>query len=172
MPEPLLHFLAPFVACIIYGLSIKKSLFISSFAILPDLDVLFHVHRSISHSAVFIIAVSIPIILSIKYKYPQYFNTSIITSLVTISHPIMDTFCGHTPVLYPLYKGVIRIQCDLLTNINNIWDLKYIFNIDMVPISSVFVRSVDYDAAIFSSLGVIISIIVFCGIIMKWRNNK
>ena len=168
MPEPLLHFIIPFIALLIYGLSLKKSVLLSSIAILPDFDVLFHVHRSITHSAVFLILICIPIIAFVKLKYPNYFHDSIIGSLVLLSHPILDVFHTYTPILYPLYNKSIYILCELVTDMNNISDLKFFFEIKIGEEGFGIISS-SVDGVVFSSLGVGVSLIVLIGIIVKWR---
>ena len=67
MPEPLIHFIIPLFLLMMLGLNLKKSIIISSLAIVPDLDVIFHVHRSASHSIIFILTLSIVIILILNY---------------------------------------------------------------------------------------------------------
>ena len=168
MPEPLLHFAIPFVVLTFCGLTLKKSVLLSLIAILPDFDVLFHVHRSITHSAVFLILICIPIIAFVKLKYPNYFHDSIIGSLVLLSHPILDVFHTYTPILYPLYNKSIHIVCELITDMNNISDLKFLFDI-RIGSEGFGVITSSVDGVVFSSLGVGISLIILIGIIAKWR---
>lgn len=171
MPEPLIHFIIPFVVLTFCGLTLKKSVLLSSIAILPDFDVLFHVHRSITHSVVFLILICIPIIAFVKLKYPNYFHDSIIGSLVLLSHPILDVFHTYTPILYPLYKKSIYIFCELVTDMNNISDLRFLFEIRVNSESCFDVISSSIDGIMFSSLGIGISLIILIGIVVKWRNE-
>lgn len=168
MPEPLLHFIVPFVLLSLCGLSIKKSVLLSSIAILPDFDVLFHVHRSITHSAIFLILICIPIVAFVKLKYPNYFHDSIIGSLVLLSHPILDVFHTYTPILYPLYNKSIYIVCELVTDMNNISDLRFLFDI-RIGEKGFGIISSSIDGVMFSSLGVGISLVILVGIVAKWR---
>ena len=173
MPEPLLHFVIPFTILIFCDITLKKSFILSSIAILPDFDVLFHVHRSITHSAVFLILICIPIIAFVKLKYPNYFHDSIIGSLILLSHPILDVFHTYTPILYPLYNKSIYIVCELITDMNNISDLRFLFDI-RIGSEGFGVISSSVDGVMFSSLGVGISLVILVGIVAKWRieNNK
>ena len=50
--KPLIHFIVPFTALTLAGVEFRKALPISLLALLPDLDALFLVHRSLSHSLV------------------------------------------------------------------------------------------------------------------------
>ena len=176
MPEPLIHFIVPLIALASLGISLKKSVLLSSIAILPDFDVLFHIHRSITHSVVFLILICIPIIVFVKLKYPNYFHDSIIGSLVLLSHPILDVFHTYTPILYPLYNKSIYIVCELITDMNNISDLRFLFEIKIGQEGFGIISS-SADGVVFSSLGIGITLIILTGIIAKWRkengkNNK
>ena len=171
MPEPLLHFIIPFIILSLCGLSIKKSVLLSSIAILPDFDVLFHIHRSITHSVVFLILICIPIIAFIKLKYPNYFYDSIIGSLVLLTHPILDVFHTYTPILYPLYNKSISIVCELITDMNHISDLRFFFDIKIGQ-EGFGVISSSADGVVFSSLGIGITLIILAGIVAKWRKEN
>lgn len=168
MPEPLLHFAIPFVVLTFCGLSLKKSVLLSSIAILPDFDVLFHVHRSITHSAIFLILICIPIVAFVKLKYSNYFHDSVIGSLVLLTHPILDVFHTYTPILYPLYNKSVYIVCELVTDMNNISDLKFLFDIRIGQECFGLITS-SIDGVMFSSLGVGISLVILVGIIARWR---
>ena len=167
MPEPLLHFVVPFIILSAFGLTIKKSLILSSIAILPDLDVLFHIHRSVTHSVIFLILICIPIIGFIKLKYPNYFRDSLVGTLVVLTHPILDVFHGYIPIFYPLYKNSIFIVCKLITDQSNISDLRFFFEIKILPTYFSLIQP-NTDGVVFSSLGVGISLVIFVGIITKW----
>ena len=171
MPEPLLHFIIPFVVLTAFGFTLKKSVLLSSIAILPDFDVLFHIHRSITHSIVFLILICIPIVVFVKLKYPNYFHDSIVGSLVLLSHPILDVFHTYTPILYPLYNKSIHIVCELVTDMNNISDLRFFFDIKIGQ-EGFGVISSSVDGIVFSSLGIGISLVILVGIVAKWRNEN
>ena len=175
MPEPLIHFVAPLVILLFCGLTIKKSLILSSFAILPDLDVLFHVHRSITHSAVFLILICIPIVGFIRLKYPNYFHDSLVGSLIILSHPFLDVFNAYTPIFYPLYKNSVFIVCKLMTDMRSVSNLRFFFEIKIAPTTFSLIPP-NTDGVVFSGLGVGISLVIFVGIIAKWMvengNNK
>ena len=168
MPEPLIHFIAPLVILLFCGLTIKKSFILSSLAILPDFDVLFHIHRSITHSAVFLFLICIPVIGFIKLKYPNYFHDSLVGSLVILTHPFLDVFNSYTPILYPLYRNSVFIVCKLITDQSNISNLRFFFEIKIMPTYFSLILP-NTDGVVFSGLGVGISLVILVGIIAKWR---
>lgn len=71
--EPLIHFVVPFVALMLAGVEFKKASFISLLALLPDLDALFLVHRSLSHSILVVLIVIVPFLL-LTYKFKPSFH--------------------------------------------------------------------------------------------------
>ena len=174
MPEPLIHFIIPFFILIMLGYNVKKSALISSLAIVPDLDVLFRVHRSVSHSIFFILIFSIPITIMLLYlakKFSKKFSSAdaIMTTLVMLSHPFMDIFTGFTPILWPLFNQSVYIFTELTTNMNNILNLNLIFKIQFDKI--IFLKT-SGDAPIFTGQGIGISLVLLTGLVLKYFSNK
>ena len=165
MPEPLVHYIIPFIILGMLGISIKKAALFSLLAILPDIDVIFHIHRSFSHSFFFILFFAVPAIIIINNYYKPLFNDSIIAALIVLTHPFMDMFDNYTPVFWPLYSKSIRLVTECTTNMNNVFDLNFNFNILTKPI--VFYRPGLIDTHIFSSVGVGVSILLLTGLILK-----
>lgn len=175
MPEPLIHFIVPFFILIMLGYDVKKSAIISSLAVVPDLDVLFHVHRSVSHSIFFILIFTIPITIMLLYFAKKFSKKlfsvadAIIVILVILSHPFMDVFTGFTPILWPLFNQSVYIFTELTTNMNNILDLNLIFKIQFDKI--IFLKT-SGDAPIFTGQGVGISLALLTGLVLKYLSNN
>ena len=165
MPEPLIHFIIPLFLLIMLGFNLKKSILISSLAIIPDLDVIFHVHRSISHSIIFIIVLIIPIILILNYLKIGNKNEKLMAILVILSHPFLDMFGGYTPILWPLIDKSVYIFTELTINMNNVLDLNLIFKINFDK--TIFYKITGGDAPIFTSQGFGITLVLLIGLAMK-----
>ncbi len=165
MPEPLIHFIIPFFLLVMLGFNLRKAALISLLAVIPDLDVIFHVHRSISHSIIFILVVTVSISLILNYFNNKLRKEMIVAVLVILSHPFMDMFTGYTPVLWPLFDKSIYIFTELTTNMNNIFDLNLIFKVNFDKI--IFLRTTNSDAPIFTSQGVGMSLVLLAGLAMK-----
>lgn len=165
MPEPLIHFVIPFFLLVMLGFNLRKAALISLLAVIPDLDVIFHVHRSVSHSVIFILVVTVPIILILDYFNNKLRKEMIVAVLVILSHPFMDMFTGYTPILWPLLDKSIYIFTELTANMNNIFDLNLIFKINFDKI--IFLQTTNRDAPIFTSQGVGISLVLLAGLAMK-----
>lgn len=162
MPEPLMHFIVPFSILIMCGIGIKKSALFASFAILPDLDVLFHVHRSFSHSIFFILLLCAPAIIITAARHSKRTRDAIIATLVILSHPFMDLFTYFTPIFWPLYNKSIYIITEMTTNMDNVSQLHLLFDIKLEPV--VFYHTVSMDAPIFTSQGVAITLVILAGL--------
>lgn len=153
-----------------FGFNIKKATFISLLAVLPDLDVLFHIHRSMSHSIFVILMFSIPAILITKKFYKERLSDAIIATLVILSHPFMDAFTYYTPVFWPLFDKSIYIIAELTTNMNDVLDLNLKLQVNFEPI--VFHQTTNIDAPIFSSAGVAVSLLILIGLVLKHLSIK
>ena len=166
MPEPLIHFIVPFSVLVMCGICVKKSAFFASFAILPDLDVLFHVHRSFSHSMFFILLFCAPVIIITATRHSKRVYDAAIVTLVILSHPFMDLFTYFTPIFWPLYNNSIYIIAEMMTNMDNVSQLHLLFDIKLEPV--VFYQTVSMDAPIFTSEGVAATLVILVGLILRY----
>ena len=165
MPEPLIHFIVPFSVLVMCGIGIKKSFFFASLALLPDLDVLFHVHRSFSHSIFFILLFCAPAIIITAAKHSRWTHDAIIATLVILSHPFMDLFTYFTPIFWPLYNNSIYIIAEMTTNMNNVSQLHLLFDIRLEPV--VFYHTISMAAPIFTSQGVAATLVILFGLVLR-----
>jgi len=108
--EPLLHFAIAFTLAAVLRFRLKWALALGLVGILPDLDVLFFMHRSVSHSMLppLFLLLAIPLIWkSSRIKMPL-----LAVFLTWISHGFLDFIESHTPILFPLssksYKLVFQ----------------------------------------------------------------
>lgn len=167
--EPLLHFVILFTALIILGIKFRKAFTASLIALIPDLDVLFHVHRSISHSAIPAIIVS----LLLLYTFKKHRRLIVLALIAYLSHLFLDIFCGYTPILYPIYGKNIWISVELNSHISSFIGLGLNFKILTKPVEFKVFESL--DALLFTSEGVASSIILLSSILIskltKWLHK-
>ena len=110
MPHPILHFALPFSVAITFGASLKKSVLLGFIAVLPDFDVLFGVHPSLTHS-VFVLPLALAVALTLKpMRSRKNFGLS---SFSLLSHPTLDLFVNFNPILWPLLNRTIFIELSL-----------------------------------------------------------
>ena len=170
MPELLIHVAVPLFVLILVGVEPKKALPLALLGAIPDADVLFHIHRSMSHSALVILAPCIPAIIFTHFKAKGHFNDAVIATLVLLSHPFMDMFTGLTPILWPAFNKSIFITAEMTANMNDVSDLHLFFNLKLAPV--VFYPTADEDAPIFTSEGVAVCAILLASSLFKICNDR
>jgi membrane-bound metal-dependent hydrolase YbcI (DUF457 family) len=99
--EPLLHFAVPFASLRAFGLDLRKVLFASLVALTPDIDVLFQVHRSQTHSFVLLALVTLPLLL-LTWKRKSLRSLVLLGAFGVSTHIVLDLFQASTPVLWPV----------------------------------------------------------------------
>mgnify|MGYP001626208162 FL=1 len=156
MPEPLLHFSISF-ALTAPILGVRRAVIVSLIALLPDLDVLVHVHRSATHSIILLSAVILIAVIA-SYKLGKDFKTVIASSLSLLSHPILDLFQTHTPILYPLLSESYHISLQGIITISEEIKPQFHFQIKTTPVD--FNPFTALDAPLFTDTGFIISLML------------
>ncbi len=111
MPDLLMHFALPF-ALAVPALGWRRAFLIGLVALLPDIDALFHVHRSVTHSIILLLSLTLPLALLLIMRAPRLRVDCLAALLSLISHPILDMFQTYTPVLYPLVERSIYVRVD------------------------------------------------------------
>ena len=161
--EPLLHLVVPFTALTLYGLEWRKALPLALLALLPDFDVFFRVHRSMSHSLVVISLVGLPLLmLAYRMKTPQ---AGWLGLLAVYSHIALDVFAGYTPILWPLYGKSVWIQTELRAHIGSIPTVVPALNVAMEPTRFNAFQSL--DTSILTGGGLIISMVLVLPLLFK-----
>jgi len=98
--EPILHFAIAFAVAALMRLRLKWALALGLVGILPDFDVLFFMHRSVSHSMLppLLLLVASPLV----WRSPRVKASLVAVSLIWASHGFLDFIEGDTPILFPL----------------------------------------------------------------------
>ena len=105
--EPLLHFAVAFALAVLLGLRLRWALALGLVGILPDLDVLFFMHRSVSHSILPPLLLLLACPLAWRSSIPKVPLSAI--SLGWASHSFLDLIDDYTPVLFPLSSKSYRL---------------------------------------------------------------
>jgi dolichol-phosphate mannosyltransferase len=158
MPELALHFSVVF-ALVAPRLGVKRALLLSFIALVPDLDVLMHVHRSMSHSILILAFAYTPILLAVYRFKPKGFRLALLGLLALLSHPVMDCFQTYTPILYPLLDRSVWLSVD-----GGVWispsGLKPFASAGVKDTPTVFKRFTTMDAPVFTGEGFLISLLL------------
>jgi len=163
--EPLVHFVVPLVAFMLLGFDLRRSFLISLLALAPDLDALFLVHRSLTHSLMTLLGVSIPILIAIYRLKPMALKYGFMGLLSVASHIALDLPAGYTPVLWPLYNYSIWIQAELSAHIGSALTVALHLHMLTEPVS--FEVAGSLDAPLFTGSGLIASLVVLAPFFVK-----
>ena len=158
MPEAALHFSVPF-ALAAPRLGLRKALLISLIALIPDLDVLFHVHRSMSHSIVVLTLAYVPILLVAYRLKREHFGLCLIGLLALLSHPLMDCFQTYTPLFYPVLNRSVWVNVEGRLLISSEMSPPEL-SVAVKDAPTIFKPFKMMDAPIFTSEGLIISLML------------
>ncbi|HIQ03890.1 MAG TPA: metal-dependent hydrolase [Desulfurococcales archaeon] len=167
MVELLLHFTLPLtVLSYIYDFrrEYKKILLISFLSILPDLDVLLCIHRSISHSIIpYTIVLAVILLLSKSSSVKLW---SIVGYLAILSHLVLDLFTGLTPILWPVVPYSIFIETNIIALISTN-TITPMFNVSFSIEETEFTRFTSFYAVVATSQGLAITVILLLPLILK-----
>lgn len=161
--ELLLHFTLPFVALTLLGVKPRRAFPLAVLAVLPDLDALFLVHRSLTHSLITVGIVVLPLLMFCWRFKPRHIRVVLLGLLSIASHMLLDVFSGYTPVLWPLYPYSICVRMGLNSRIGSGVTLHPVFEFSQVP--TIFYGRVVFDAPIFTSEGLVASLMLMLPII-------
>jgi len=148
--EPLLHFSIPFVIISLTKAKLRYSILAGIIALLPDLDVLFHAHRSISHSFIVSLALLGFLFINRKFGLIAFFSWS--------SHIFLDFIDGYVPLLWPLSDEAYSLIFEGQIEIYKSLEINLIFGINEMPYN--YGSFNNFEAPIFTFSGLIISLIL------------
>jgi membrane-bound metal-dependent hydrolase YbcI (DUF457 family) len=110
MPDPLTHYLVSYLISSRVA-KLKYSLLIALAGLLPDIDVVFRIHRWVTHSLIVVLATLTPALLAIYAFRREYLRlATLTTALYTLTAP--------TPALWPLTQS-IQVRFEVTGTINN-----------------------------------------------------
>ena len=162
MVEPLVHFSVAFSALAVSGSSSRKAAFAAFFALLPDLDVLLHVHRSMTHSILILGGIAfLAALLTWGTKYWIYVP---LAAAGLVSHLLLDLFSGYTPVLWPVYNRAVQLIFSSVTHIGSTPTVTFRADVLTEPVR--FEPFDSLDAPIFTSEGLIASAILLVPVLL------
>jgi len=162
--EPLVHFVVPFTALLLFHVDLKKALPISLLALLPDVDALFLVHRSLSHSIVVMLIVAAPFLL-LTYKFkPGLRSYALLASMAVASHLILDVFSGYTPIVWPFCDYSVWIKAEVEAHIGSSPSFSPSVQLLTKPIT--FQQFQRLDAPLFTGESLIVSVVLLSPVLL------
>lgn len=168
--EPLLHVVLPFTALVLGGVKPRKAAPLSILGVLPDLDALFLVHRSISHSAI-VLSLVWAFVLAIAYFVrPGYKKMAVLGLLVLLSHPVLDMMGGSTPILWPLLDTSIHLRLSLNGSVGG--GVSISPRVEVITTATVFQQVTSIDYPLFTGEGLMISLLLLTPMALNLLRGK
>ena len=164
MVEPVLHFAIPFAALRAVGLDSRKATFASFLALTPDLDVIFHVHRSPTHSLV-ILAVGTICLVAMARRRQVLRMMIMLAAFGILTHLFLDLFQFFTPILWPLSNQSFWISGDL--KIHSDYGALITSSMRLLMEPTNLIPFVSFNEPVLTSLGVGIAAVLLVPVIMK-----
>jgi len=154
--EPLLHFAIAFALAAVLRFRLKWALALGLVGILPDLDVLFFMHRSVSHSMLppLLLLLATPLLSkSSRIKVPL-----LAVFLTWASHGFLDFIEGYTPILFPLSSKSYRLVFESTLFIESRPFVSMSLKVLEGPYNNGFFTS--FDAPLFTAGGIVIGLVL------------
>ena len=153
------------------GIKLRKAFFLACFSVLPDLDVLFGVHRSVSHSVIVWFLVLAPVFMYF-WRFEQDHLMGVVLVFFSGSlHCIFDTFYSFTPLLWPLVSNSLKIDFSVFVHVSN--------RISLEPFIGVQTYATDFeyfsgfDATLFTSESFVVSLALLAPVVLQiFKKNR
>ena len=155
--ELLLHFAVPF-AMFSQFRRVREALMLGAVALLPDLDVLLHVHRSLTHSLVVVGLVGLGVFVVVRGVRPTYSWLVVLGTLSLVSHVVLDVFGGATPVLWPVLGSSVALALDGSVTIGSLPGFSLVGEVTLVE--PCFLPFSSLDAPVFTSEGLVVAVLL------------
>jgi len=143
-------------------------------SILPDLDVLFRVHRSISHSLIFITIIMLPLIVHLRGR--RLFRYAFLAYVAYVLHILLD-LQAPTPVFWPIFNGAIWISASFYVQASSPLALDayiapHFKEYEFRSLSEFLYKAADYNALIFASLMILVFTLGLASNLHSFRSSK
>ncbi|MBU0623732.1 MAG: metal-dependent hydrolase [Candidatus Thermoplasmatota archaeon] len=112
--DPLIHLLLPILFLLALRIDTRKVILFAPFAILPDFDAAFHLHRAVLHSFIPIVILPACLILYSKMKRPEWMLSSLLVLFYLSSHIVLDL--GGVAFAWPFTTDMLYFDPEVTFN--------------------------------------------------------
>ncbi|RLF10431.1 MAG: hypothetical protein DRJ98_06115 [Thermoprotei archaeon] len=156
MPEPIIHFAVVLTSLTLLGVDLKRSLAASAISTTPDLDILLHIHRSMSHSLIFPLA-TIPVLYGLSRNRKVRGTTLLIMVAAYCSHIILDFFTGYTPLFWPLHSNSFWLLVQVDIHVSSIPTFTFTLKLLEKVAVEAYTPFVEAEGVVLSSEGFVVA---------------
>lgn len=143
------------------------ALLASVVALLPDVDVLFGVHRWLTHSLVVHLVIAVVAVVVVTKLKPKQMLNIVALLAALASHIVLDLFTAHTPILWPLNSSHYMVQVEVtgILMAGRLVEISSIVEVDSTYTDSAIKDTL--EGPIASSLGVMVSLAVATMVVLE-----
>jgi len=164
LPDLVTHYFISLLICS-RGTRLKYALFIALIGLLPDVDVIFKIHRWFTHSLIVVITFAIPLLIIIYLKIGKVLKYFVYSLIIYSIHIILDVFTASTPIFWPLIPESFYVEVSVNAKVSETLTFSSSFNIETYPTDFV-VR--DYlEGPLLNEVGLIIAIGVVTYLVLQ-----
>lgn len=167
--EPLLHIVLPFASLTLLGEKPRNAAILATLGMLPDLDALLLIHRSLSHSLIVTTLFFAPIIAITWETRPHHMRSVVLAYLVVSTHAILD-LGSLTPILWPIIQNSLSLNVSLNGVIDQSVAIKPTLNLQQAPSDFSKVSIIDYP--IFTQEGLLTALILLLPILYNVLKHR
>ena len=160
----------PFVALVLLGVKPHKAAPLAVLGVLPDLDALLLVHRSVSHSVVVLSLAWAPVLAFAYFIRPEYRRMAALGLLVLLSHPVVDVMGGSTPILWPLMDTSLHLIFSLNGKVGE--GVSLIPRLEVQRTATVFKQVASLDYPLFTGEGLVVSLILLTPMVLNLLRER
>jgi membrane-bound metal-dependent hydrolase YbcI (DUF457 family) len=169
MPDLLTHYVAGLLISSRL-LRLRYAMLIALVGLLPDIDVLFRIHRWITHSLVITSIISLIIAMITLFFFRRYFQIMILATILYILHIILDLFTASTPILWPIYNNAIMIKIGV-DGILRSDKINIVFNSTLYYEPADFSQRDEIEGPLISGIGVILIITTMIILLVEYYHK-
>jgi len=136
---------------------VRRAIVVGIVGMLPDVDALLHVHRSMTHSIIILTILSLIPLYITSFKLKEK-SLALLSFLSLTTHPIMDMFQTYTPIIYPISN--FSFQVSVKGNVLISQSITPYIQFQITSTQTSFQNFSMMDAPIFTSEGFIISLLL------------
>jgi len=156
LPDLLTHYISSYLISKTL-LSPRYAAILALVGLIPDLDALIRIHRSLTHSIPLALAASAPMLVVMYLVKRRYLGIATLATVLYALHLVLDTFTSPTPILWPIntqsYSLTIRLDGMLSDS-----GIRLIPNIVVNTRVSDFTRRAVLEGPLITDVGVVIAI--------------
>jgi len=150
---------------------LRYALVLAFMGVLPDIDVVFRVHRSLTHSLVLTAVPFLLVLVTLRHAKPGC-NTFVLLGMALYDiHILMDLFIAPTPILWPLINASMTLNVEIYAILNS-QGLELAPKLTLINTPCDFTQKPLLGGALLSTTGVITAVTTTSILSIEWLLSR